>query len=896
MPAESPNDKLIMSLVERALGQPSQERESYVRGACAGDPALFEQVWNYVRWEERMKGFLVDPLFRPRDGELSAGSTVTGFYPGGRPGFTPGTILDQRYRIVNLLGRGGMGEVYRADDLLLEHPIAIKVVAAAATADTRAISRFRNEVRIARQVTHPNVCRVYDIGEADGLTFLTMEYVDGEDLASLLRRIGKLPLEKALEIARQLCAGLAAAHEKGVIHRDLKPANIMLDGKGHVRITDFGLAGLINQIRDAGSGTPAYMSPEQLADKDVTPRSDIYALGIVLHELLTGRRPPLKPGDAELDPAIGKVIGRCLEADPKMRPATPMAVAAALPGGDPLAAALAAGETPSPDLVANAGPIEGLRPAVAAACLVVVIVGLGLICILRQRHDLINQIPMENSSEVLAAKGREIARSFGYTEHPVDTLFAWNYDEDYLRYASEQKNEVARRLRLYAPHPPAVHFWYRQSPRYPMRADVDDELSIFDRDTLGPGMVAAVLDSEGRLLEFHARPPMEKSGRTQVPVADWSRLFTAAGLAAERFKPTLPELNPRTPFDAYAAWIGTWDDASNQRIRVEAASYQGHPVFFRVLGPWARPTYATPSYFGWFSVPMFVVFVLALPTLAGWMAWRNTRNGRGDRRGAFRLASFAFAFMLFSDLAGLHHVRASTEFVILFAAVRYAATTGFIFWILYMAFEPHVRRQSPDRLISWSRVLAGRHLDAMVGGHVLAGVTLGVLSMCAIEAFGGLPFVSTLAPKLPWAAAAGFLSLWFTQAIIAVGGGLSHMFVMNLISMWVRRKWLTLALFVLVMTLLLAPAYGTASFISIVRPAVLLSIIAFALARFGVVTAVALIYTRVTLQSFPLTTNWSTWYAHAALIALGTIVALALYGFATTPARRPFRRTESDLF
>ena len=116
------------------------------------------------------------------------------------------------------------------------------------------LSRFRNEVRTARQISHPNVCRVYDIGEAEGLTYLTMEYVDGEDLASLLRRIGKLPPDKGMEIARQLCAGLAAAHDKGVIHRDIKPANIMLDGKGHVRITDFGIAGMAEQFGTSEAG------------------------------------------------------------------------------------------------------------------------------------------------------------------------------------------------------------------------------------------------------------------------------------------------------------------------------------------------------------------------------------------------------------------------------------------------------------------------------------------------------------------------------------------------------------------------------------------------------------------------------------------------------------------
>ncbi len=191
--------------------------------------------------------------------------------------FAPGTLLAARYRIVALLGKGGMGEVYRADDLKLEQPVALKFLPDALARNAGAVARFHNEVRIARQVSHPNVCRVYDVGEVDGRLFLSMEYVDGEDLGSLLRRIGRLPSGKALDIARALCAGLAAAHVKGVLHRDLKPGNVMLDGRGHVLLTDFGLAALAGAIEgaDVRSGTPAYMAPEQLAGEEVRhpPRS-----------------------------------------------------------------------------------------------------------------------------------------------------------------------------------------------------------------------------------------------------------------------------------------------------------------------------------------------------------------------------------------------------------------------------------------------------------------------------------------------------------------------------------------------------------------------------------------------------------------------------------------------
>ena len=206
--------------------------------------------------------------------------------------FAAGTVLTGRYRILGLVGRGGMGEVYRATDLKLNQPVALKFLPESTAGNPQLLERFHGEVRIARQVSHPNVCRVYDIGEVDGAAYISMEYVDGEDLGSLLRRIGRLPGDKAIEIARKLCAGLAAAHAKGVLHRDLKPGNIMLDGRGQVLIMDFGLAAIADQVQGAEvrNGTPAYMAPEQLAGRGVTERSDIYALGLVLYEIFTGQK------------------------------------------------------------------------------------------------------------------------------------------------------------------------------------------------------------------------------------------------------------------------------------------------------------------------------------------------------------------------------------------------------------------------------------------------------------------------------------------------------------------------------------------------------------------------------------------------------------------------------
>ena len=236
-----------------------------------------------------------------------------------------------------------MGEVYKAEDLKLHQLAALKFLPEALSSDGPMVARFHREVRTARQITHSNVCRVHDIGQipigSGILHFISMEYIDGEDLATLLRRIGHLPAQKGMELARQICSGLSAAHEMGVVHRDLKPANIMLDGRGRVRITDFGLSGLADEFgRDEQSGTPAYMAPEQLNGSPATPQSDMYALGLVLYEVFTGKRPfegrsvaelidqhrsatPPPPSTRirEIDPLAEKAILRCLSLEPSRK-------------------------------------------------------------------------------------------------------------------------------------------------------------------------------------------------------------------------------------------------------------------------------------------------------------------------------------------------------------------------------------------------------------------------------------------------------------------------------------------------------------------------------------------------------------------------------------------------
>lgn len=208
---------------------------------------------------------------------------------------TIGSTFAGRYQVIEELGKGGMGKVYKVLDTKIEEKIALKLLNLEFAPGDKTLDRFRNELKLARKISHRHVCRMYDLSEAEGMPYITMEYVSGEDLKSLIRRIGQFTVGKAVFIARQVCEGMAEAHRLGVVHRDLKPQNIMIDSEGNVRIMDFGIARSLKTkgITDTGEifGTPEYMSPETLEGKEVDGRTDIYALGIILYEMLTGRVP-----------------------------------------------------------------------------------------------------------------------------------------------------------------------------------------------------------------------------------------------------------------------------------------------------------------------------------------------------------------------------------------------------------------------------------------------------------------------------------------------------------------------------------------------------------------------------------------------------------------------------
>jgi serine/threonine-protein kinase len=867
-------------------------------------------------------------------GTTSTGwATSTGSIDHGR--FEPGLILDNRYRILGLLGRGGMGEVYRADDLRLGQPVALKFLPASLSTDPGRLAQFHNEVRTARQVSHPNVCRVYDIGEIDGQLFITMEYVDGEDLSSLLRRIGRLPEDKGIDIARQICAGIAAAHERGVLHRDLKPANIMLDGAGRARVMDFSLAAA-GEVTDIRAGTPAYMAPEQLAGQEVTVRSDVYALGLVLYEIFTGRRAfdarnltdlleqhragRLTAPTAivkSLEPAIETAILRCLDPIPGRRPASAIAVSAALPGGDPLAAALAAGETPSPEMVAAAGG-EGTALGVAAGVVwtAIAIAGVIAAAVLGARYSLLARVPLPRAGAVLADRADEIRTSFGYTEPPVDRAGDFAIDQGYLAWAASHGRADAGWAELSRGRPAAIQYWYRTSPAIFVPLNPTGAPSPNDPPVVVHGMTRVVVDTNARLILFDAAPPqIETAPAGPVAPFDWQKAFAAAGLNPSAFTETVPGRTPPAIADERRAWKGTLPD-TDIPITIEAAAYRGRPVMFQLVTPWSTPGREPQKQAGgrnW----IYISFLLIGAALTSYL---NVRRGRADRRGAFRVAAFMFLVLIGTWIVGPHIASGADEQQRFFARAGLSLFVAGAMYILYLGLEPFVRRLWPEMLVGWTRALSGRLRDPLIGRDMLVGVAAGA----ALALTGLLPELVAwwTGRPLPAPNLTDLGPLWGLRGTIiamlqAINNGvqntLINVFVYSLFrivfelvtrtplgrSGWTiasilrmseRASDYVFAACVVIVTGL--NAYGgppPSGAVNAAQAALFSLLLLLVLLRMGLLSVTVMFLTSSFLQRMSLTFDSGALYVSATWFTVALLVGAALYGFRLATERRPAR-------
>jgi len=922
-------------LYHAALEQPEEQRDAFLRSACS-DEALRREVLSLLPFHnhegffdksppeiaERLRVAIEDPP--SGQAEIGAARGVSRLkssdsIPTG--GFAPGVILVDRYRIIGLLGRGGMGEVYRADDLKLGQPVALKFLPPALAGDPVRRERFIAEVRITRGLAHPNICRVYDISEFEGRYFLSMEFIDGEDLASLIQRIGYLSNQKALDLARQLAAGLAAAHARGVLHRDLKPANIMIDGHGRVRITDFGLAVAAGDETPAAQstqmfGTPAYMAPEQFAGQGATVRSDIYALGLILYEIYSGKRAfsaptvaelraqkegqtPKTPSDIrhDIDPIVERVIMRCLERDPRSRPASAAQLAAAFPGGDPLAAAIAAGETPSPEMVAASGLREGLRPSVAWSLLAFTILMLFMSVWLRGRTDLFQRLQPSKSPEAIAERAREFIKRTGYAEEPADSELGLNFDRDFVSFQNGPQNGSLpipwNNLSSLSP----VFFSYRQSPLplerlgFPLFRWLQDGL---DPPMSLPGEIAVRLDTEGRLRRFRAIPPAITSSAGSAGAPDWAAMFTAAGLNIEQWTPTEPRSTPESFADARAAWQGTLPDVPGIPILIEAAALQGRPVSFTVTYPWTR---LLPSQSVLGPIAAVIGTGLMIIWIVGPVIWvrQNLRLGRGDRRGANRLVvALALVPLTLYFLLQEHHVSTLWELALFVMYVAEVAFVAGLLWMLYIAIEPFVRRRWPEMLVSWTRALSGEWRDPVLGRDLLVGCAIGSAGSCGERLVillsswlgrpeSGLLTLTNIGMLLGTRSYVGQLGFFVPWGVV---GALGLLFLYLVLRSLLRKEWLAAIAWILSSPADPGLVAAAGPWLAWTFNYVFTISALFLMRRLGIV-ALAAYFLVGTVFDYHAITFDNSWYAGYGYVSLALIGALVLYAFRTSLGDRP---------
>jgi predicted Ser/Thr protein kinase len=905
----------IKHLFDAAQEIEPSKRGAFLDDACGDDPELRREVERLIESLDNAGSFMEQPAAAAVASMFEDKKTLLANHAPAnlRDGkFVAGTVLANRYRIIGLLGKGGMGEVFKAEDIKLNQTVALKFLPDTLAQDSSALARFHSEVRVARQVSHPNVCRVFDIGEIENRHFLSMEFIDGDDLSSLLRRIGRLPPDKAVEIARQLCFGLAAIHEAGILHRDLKPANVIIDSRGKTRITDFGIAGIEEELTggEIRVGTPAYMSPEQITGKEVSPKSDLYSLGLLLYEIFTGKQAfqadslpdllekqqttaPTHPSEIlqDISPLVEKTILQCLEKNPSERPKNALQVALMLPGGNPLEAAIAAGDTPSPEMVAAAPKKGALKPVVASACLVAVVALFAFIVFFSGKVKLHEWVPLDKPPEVLAERATQIAGKLGYTDAPLDTVYGFGGNSSYLDYANREDASPGRFEKIRTGQPVTIYFWHRTSPRY-LVPNAVNEVNFFDPPNDVAGMTRIALDVRGRLIEFQVVPPQVAGTTTPQNVpADWSTLFAEAGLDIRLYKEIESQWTPPFFADERKAWEGTHIDHTEFPVRIEAAAFQGKPVYFKVVSPWDKPARQNgTASVGLTGIILAVAFFSVL-LVALIVARYNLKVGRGDTRGAFKLAVFVFSVITLARLIDAYHVpELGGEVWIFFQSVSLALFISAFTWIFYIALEPFLRRRWPELLISWSRMMAGDFRDPLVGRDVLVG---GLLGLC----YAAADYLTILVPQWSGVAVSPFIAGNTDEAFSGVGGIAVHFlhifaepvfgaiflsFLLLLLLLLLRKKWLAIAaLWLFIFILDLASGEQWVFWFDLFFTA---TIVTLAAARFGLLALYSFFLFAALSTGFPITSDFSSWYAGSTLFVFVLITGLAIYGFYTSLA------------
>ncbi len=864
------------ALFLQACEMEPDEWRVYLEAACDGDGELYEEVATLLKHHD------------PSEPTGSAGSPPPPPESSRRKRFEPGDVVASRYRIVSLLGQGGMGEVYRADDIKLGQTVALKFLSPLFAFDPHWLGRLHTEVRIARGVTHPNVCRVYDIAEAESGTFVSMEYIDGEDLSMLLRRIGRLPRRKATEVARQLCEALSAAHDCGVVHRDIKPANIMIDGRGRARITDFGIAASIDssQKKASAAGTPGYMAPEQHLGEPATTRSDIYSLGLVLYELFTGHRPfgePVLPGDPaggplatpptqfvpDLDRSIEDLLLRCLNPDPEGRPASARELMESLPS--PLQQnEIHDGTTATIAGMRNltTAPMSRRRCMAWGTMFLGGLVGALVLAVvsgpLEQLGVALSPSQFEERAEAILQTGRKGA--------PGNTMARGFFQEKGTGNSQQ------------------LSYWYRKNdaPILPRTvhtllgsswATPDDPLS----DQLY--MVQVILDGKGRLrnLEAHSSTYDPDEALNKL---DWRKLLIFAGLDPDAFLGNSTEEKSEGSRSS-VHWTGPDPDHPSKSLTASGIVMDGMLMYFDLASPEedslgfpGETDQAFPDPWTGVLALFSLGILLGLPSSRPLFERRRATAGR-----AFRAACILFLLGAGSRLVGADHAfHLEYETDLIYTSVSLALSLAVIAWFLYTYFEPTIRSALPSLFTGWSRLLERQFRHRGLGREIVIGCAFGTTTAFLAWTPVALGFDSYLFPSaadLNGALAANRVVAHLMDTLLgSVLATLIASLVLGVAQKVLKVPAAVMASFAFLASLALGLALGVSGipgFLAVLAPVTLLTI---CLWRLGILAGIAATYGFAILIGPPVNLGFASWAVLPSLAGLASLLLLFGWGAA----------------
>lgn len=905
---------LVREIFLEAIARPEAERKAFLDQRCKDDPDARKQLdlllANYTA-EPAPPPSSARTLNRDANNAVAAPTSLSKPAVDSSPiEFVAGDMVAKRYRIHGRLGEGATGVVFRADDMVLSQPVAIKFLRAKAAIHSSMRERFRREVRMALKVSHPNVCRVFDIGESEGRTYFTMEFCGGEDLSHLIRRAGRLSLQKGAEIARQICSGLAAAHAAGVLHRDLKPANILLDAKGRVLITDFGIAAAVDVpgFREI-AGTPGYMAPEQIIGIGVDERSDVYSLGLVMYELFAGRAayaggsvrealdrqiagqpPPLSEIVPDIDPDVDSLINKCMARERDQRPSSALAVAAALPGVDALAIAQEADQTAPPSLVGDSSSLARRlsRPAVWAA---VAVIGCLLLPFVRGWSGFPWDDSASKPAAVLLDRARAVSRIVPtHDQFPFST--SGYCDQDRARRLLEQflgalpsGYSVGR--------PDSLYFWYReaQAPLTPSSVDTlifgPGQTTSSDPPILGSAQRVVLLDSRGRLVVYgghdfrlseSAPDPLDvarlreagaaQSSGSAVAEVAWPTPHSSKGCTASEV--TLPEGAPGLAVNCLSQdFAEVFAVLEKSKEAVEAQSSASGNLRTVIASDRLRILYV-------------VTVIIAFP-----IALRNVRLSRSDLRGSSNLCwLFLIANLLAWMLRAAHGDTPNTTITLVAVALLRAFGLVAMVLVYYVALEPLARKYYPHLLIVWTRLLQARSATNALHHHLLAGLTMGV--MLALLFAMDYAVVNAMTDGQPEAVftkqvgqriygAGSMLAGVLQSAQSAIGQGLLILLLLTLARMMLRNNLPALAATGVFLLLLVMPRGPDFPVSLVLLGGVGCGLILWLMMQFGLLALVTALFVFDVLQSTPMSVRPSDWFFPATACFLGVPVAAAVY-------------------